>query len=63
MSVEISTCTERTITFGLGSVTLCEETGTVYFGAMAGTDNCAEVREFARVLEDVAVMMEAYRNE
>jgi hypothetical protein len=58
MGVNITTRTERTICFGLGAVTFCEESGTVRFGVTGTTTNARKVREFAKVLEDVAVMME-----
>lgn len=60
MSVSISTHTVRTISFCLGSITLCEETGNVSFYEIQDTGNYGKVRELAKVLEDVAVMMEVY---
>jgi hypothetical protein len=58
MSVEISTSTERVIRCALGTLTLHEETGTLRFNITGPTTSCDNVRELAKVLEDVAVMME-----
>jgi hypothetical protein len=58
MGVIITTRTERTIDFGLGTVVFCEESGTVRFSSIEATANPNNVREFVMVLEDVATMME-----
>jgi hypothetical protein len=58
MSVEIRTDTKRTITFLLGEITLHEESGVVSFGTIHKTVDPSKIREFAAVLNDVAVMME-----
>jgi hypothetical protein len=58
MGVRIKTSTERVISFDLGEIAVYEETGTVRFRSITATADPAKVREFAKVLEDVAVMME-----
>jgi hypothetical protein len=58
MSVGTRTKTERIISFDLGEITLCEETATVRFKNIMATADPAKVREFGKVLEYVAVMME-----
>jgi hypothetical protein len=60
MSVDMKILTERSIRFDLGEMTFCEETGTVCFRSIMATTDPTKIREFAQVLEDVAVMMENY---
>jgi hypothetical protein len=58
MNVSSKTKTERTISFDLGEITLCEETATVCFRDILATADPVKVREFGKVLEDIAVTME-----
>jgi hypothetical protein len=58
MSVEITTTTERVIRCTLGTLTLHEETGTLRFNITGPTTSYYNVRELAKALGDVAVMME-----
>jgi hypothetical protein len=58
MAVEIVTTTEQIIRFDLGELTLNERTGIVRFDRINATTIPNKVREFSRVLADVAVMME-----
>jgi hypothetical protein len=59
MSVKIETVKERKIVCDLGTVTFHDETGSVRFRIIDRTANPRAVRELSKVLEDVAVMMEA----
>jgi hypothetical protein len=58
MSVEVTKSTKRTVLFSLGSIELYEESRTVNFGLISATTDYTKVREFAKVLEGVAVIME-----
>jgi hypothetical protein len=48
----------QTIRFALGKIIFCALNGRINFGTINSTTNPGEVREFAKILEDVATMME-----
>jgi hypothetical protein len=58
MSISVETITERTISFRLGSVVFCEETGWARFSLLSSTARVEDIREFAEALNNVASMMD-----
>jgi hypothetical protein len=52
----------ETIEFALGAIRFCALTGCVHFLKINATTSYADVRELAKVLEDLAVRMENCNN-